>query len=92
MKNALIPSIRVQPQVRAELEAVLEEGETLSAFVENAARDAAKRRRTQAEFIARGLAARDEARRTGMYFTVEDVNARLSDALSKARDRVKAST
>jgi hypothetical protein len=34
MKTAVIPQIRVEPELRAELEAVLEQGETLTDFVE----------------------------------------------------------
>ena len=88
MKSAVIPQVRVEPQLRAELEASLREGESLSEFVENAVRDAARRRRTQAEFVARGLAARDEVRRTGVYFTIEEVDAKLDGMLDKARERL----
>ena len=34
MKTATIPSVRVEPDFRAEVEAVLADGETLSEFVE----------------------------------------------------------
>lgn len=34
MKTATIPSLRVEPEFRAEVEAVLGEGETLSEFVD----------------------------------------------------------
>lgn len=88
MKSAVIPQVRVEPELRAELEASLHEGETLSEFVEAAVRDAARRRRTQAEFIARGLASRDEARRTGVYFTPEEIDARLRKKLTAARKRL----
>ena len=65
MKTTTIPSIRVQPDFRAEVEAVLADGETLSQFVEASVRASVERRRVQAEFIARGLSSLDEARRTG---------------------------
>jgi hypothetical protein len=90
MKSAFIPQVRVEPQLRAELEASLRECETLSEFVETAVRDAAQRRRTQAEFIARGLAARDEAQRTGVYVTLEEVDATLGGMLDEARARLAA--
>ena len=38
------------------MESVLAEGESLSAFVETAIREGVHKRRTQAEFIARGMA------------------------------------
>jgi hypothetical protein len=34
MKTAILPQVRVEPQLRADLEAVLREGETLSDFLE----------------------------------------------------------
>ena len=67
MKTATIPSVRVEPEFRAEVESVLAEGESLSEFVEASVRAGVERRRVQAEFIARGLRSRDEARRTGDY-------------------------
>ena len=38
MKTATLPPIRVAPDFRHELEGVLEQGESLSQFVENAVR------------------------------------------------------
>lgn len=54
MKTTTSPSIRVEPDFRAEVEAVLTEGEMLSQFVEASVRASLERRRMQAEFIARG--------------------------------------
>lgn len=65
MKTTTIPSIRVGPDFRAEVEAVPGEEETRSQFVEASVRASVERRRMQAEFIARGPRSRDEARRTG---------------------------
>lgn len=53
--TSTIPSIRVEPDFRAEVEPVLAERETLSQFVEASVRASVERRRMQAEFIARGL-------------------------------------
>ncbi len=47
MKTAVIPQIRVEPEVRAELEAVLQQGETLTEFVEASVRKAIAFRRVQ---------------------------------------------
>ena len=55
MKTAAIPSVRVEPELRAEVESLLREGETLSEFVEASVQAAVLRRRHQAEFVARGL-------------------------------------
>lgn len=73
MKTASIPSLRVAPELRAAAENVLQEGETLSGFLEESLRAHINRRQTQQEFIARGLASRDEARRSGHYVSADDV-------------------
>jgi hypothetical protein len=54
MKSATLPAVHVEPEFQAELESVLGEAETVSAFVEQAVRGAVKYRRTQGEFLARG--------------------------------------
>lgn len=85
MKTSTIPSVRVEPDFRAEVEAVLAEGETLSEFVEASVRAGVERRRVQAEFIARGLRSRDEARRTGDYVDADAVLDGLQRKLDAAR-------
>jgi len=90
MKSASIPSLRVDPALRHEAESVLQEGETLSSFVEQSIRSNIARRQAQSEFIARGLASREEARQSGVYFAAGEVLAELdgmlSDAESKGRE------
>ncbi|OMG71349.1 YlcI/YnfO family protein [Burkholderia ubonensis] len=85
MKTATMPALRVDPELRDAVESVLDENETLSAFMESALRDGIARRRFQREFIARGLASRDEARRTGEYFDAADVHAELDGLLAASR-------
>jgi len=85
MKNASIPSFAVEPEFLAEIESVLAEGESLTAFVEASVRASVERRRVQAEFIARGLRARDEAKRTGDYVDADVVVAGLQGKLDDAR-------
>jgi predicted transcriptional regulator len=84
MKSATIPSLRVEPELRQAAESVLREGETLSSFMEEALRSGIQNRRIQREFIARGLAARDESRRTGEYYSAEDVFNELRGMLAQA--------
>lgn len=84
MKTASIPSLRVEPELRQAAEGVLHEGETLSSFVEQSVRDQITRREAQREFLARGLAARKNARRTGVYFEADAVHAELRGMLAKA--------
>lgn len=89
MKTSTLPSVRVEPELREAAESVLQEGETLSGFIEASVRETIERRRTRAEFIARGLVSRDEARRTGAYFAAGDVHAELGKLLAKAKARLQ---
>jgi hypothetical protein len=85
MKTALLPPVQVEPELLDALDAVLTEGETIEEFVEAAVRTGVERRRVQAEFIARGLRSRDEARRTGDYVDAEVVHDELQRKLDAAR-------
>ncbi len=88
MKTASLPSLRVDPQLRDAAESVLQEGESLSSFIEASVRETIERRRIRAEFITRGLASRDDAKRTGIYYSVEDVHAQLRKSLARAKKRI----
>jgi hypothetical protein len=85
MKNATIPSVRVEPAFRDQVEAVLADGETLCQFVEAAVRASVERRRFNAEFIRRGLRSRDEARRKNEYVDADTVLSNLQHKLDVAR-------
>jgi len=85
MRSATFPPIRVEPEVRAEVEAVLREGESLTQFIEEAVVAAAARRRVQAEFVARGEAAIERWKQLGVGHTVDEVMADLQGRLSAAR-------
>lgn len=87
MKSSTIPSLRVTPQFRHDAEAVLREGESLSAFVEEALRKQIERRRTQEEFMARGLAAREAAKSSGQYVSKDEVMSSLRFILDSHRDQ-----
>ena len=88
MKTATFPSLRVEPDLRDAAESVLEEGETLSSFIEASVRESIERRRVRAEFIARGLASRAEVKRSGVTFPAERVHAELGRMLAKAKARI----
>ena len=90
MKTATLPSLRVAPELRQAAEAVLQEGETLSSFVEQAIREGIERRQAQREFIARGLRSRDRARRSSKYVAAESVIGRLEKMLGRAKRSAKA--
>lgn len=90
MKTATIPSLRVDPELRHAAESVLQDGETLSGFVEQSLRANIERRRFRQEFVARGLASREEARLTGEYFPAEDVQRELEVMLTQAEAKAGA--
>lgn len=85
MKTATIPALRVEPKLRQAAESVLAENETLSSFVEESLRANIEKRLHHEAFIARGLASRDEAKRTQIYHSAEDVIAELTEMLNKAK-------
>jgi len=89
MKTATISSLRVAPELREAAEGILEEGETLSSFVEEAIKKSISARQAQQAFIARGLLSRDEARRNHEYYPASDVLNELDKMLTAAESRAK---
>lgn len=88
MKSAVIPQVRVEPELRAELEAVLCQGETLSDFVEASVRNAVEFRRVQTRFHERGQAAWEHYERTGVSVSTDDVVANLQAKLDAKRKQL----
>jgi predicted transcriptional regulator len=87
MKSATFPSLRVDPDLREAAEDVLQEGESLSSFVEQSVRAQIERRRTQEEFVARGLASREKTQRSGKYVSSTVVLKGLESRLAKAKKK-----
>ena len=85
MKTATLPSLRVEAELRQAAESVLKKGETLSSFVEESVRTQVRRRQMQDEFIKRGLASRDKARETGVYYSIDEVVGELRQMLTDAK-------
>jgi hypothetical protein len=85
MKTATLPPVRVAPDFRLELEGVLEQGETLSQFVESAVRSVVEKRKHQAEFVRRGMAAIQDTQRAGGGIPADQVIAQLEAKLKAAR-------
>lgn len=90
MKTANFPSLRVDPKLRKAAEDILDEGESLSGFIEESIRANVERRRAQREFVARGLAARDGARRSGLYVSSDTVVRNLEQMLATAKAKVRS--
>lgn len=87
MKTATIPSVRVEPEFRDQVEQVLGKGESLSQFVETAVRACVLQRKNQAEFVTRGMKSLASARRSGDYVDAGEVVDRLKAKLESAKKR-----
>jgi hypothetical protein len=87
MKTTTIPPLRVSPALRKQAEAVLEQGETLSAFVLDAVTRNIEYRNARQDFVARGLANSAQARDAGKYVSADRVVAKLAARLLKAKQR-----
>jgi hypothetical protein len=85
MKTATIPPILIEPEFRAEVECVLEQGESFSEFVESAVRQSVLKRQHQAEFVRRGIESVNETKLTGAGVAAETVVAKLEAKLALAR-------
>lgn len=86
MKTAVIPQVRVEPELRADLDSVLLPGETLTEFVEASVRRAVEYRRVQTDFAARCAASLAAYERTGTSIPSDAVLSRLE---AKVAARVK---
>ncbi|MBK1612034.1 hypothetical protein CKO44_00925 [Rubrivivax gelatinosus] len=87
MKSTTIPPVRIEPQFRDEIEQALEEGESLASLVEQAVRTEVARRRDQAEFVRRGLAAVARSEADGDWVPADTVLEKLEARLAAARER-----
>lgn len=88
MKDAVIPQVRVETELRASLDAVLRPGETLTDFVEVAVRNAVEYRRVQTDFGSRCDASLAEYERTGVSIPAAQVIAKLESKLAKRRKQL----
>lgn len=88
MKDAVIPQVRVEAELRVSLDAVLRPGETLTDFVEVAVRNAVEYRRVQTDFASRCDASLAEHERTGESIPAAQVIAKLESKLAKRRKQL----
>ena len=88
MKSAVIPQIRVEPELRTQLESVLRQGETLTDFVEASVRNAIAFRRVQTSFHARAQAASEAYHQTGASVPVETILKKLQSKLDARRKKL----
>ena len=84
-KSRTIPPLRVSEQLRADAESVLAPGETLSAFVMDAVSRTIDFRKSQLDFLARGMASAERARKEVGYVPAAKALANLRKRLAQAR-------
>ena len=89
MKTATLPAIRVEPELREKLESVLDEGETLSSFIESTLRSAVEFRAVRNEFHARGKQSQEHFAATGISYSTEEVIARLRGRTQRRREQLR---
>lgn len=77
MKPETLPDVLVDWQLRADLDAALQDGETVEQFVEAAVRRDVESRLAQNDFLARGEAAWLDYRHTGVGRPIDDVMSEL---------------
>ena len=75
--------------MRSTVESVLDEGESLSQFVENAVRITVQHRQQQSAFVERGLASLVSAQQSQDYVDADQVLADLRNRLAKARAKLQ---
>jgi hypothetical protein len=79
METAVIPQVRVEPELRADLDSVLLPGETLTEFVEASVRSAVESRRVQKTgFAAHCNASLATYERTGVSIPLGEVLLKLN--------------
>ncbi|PYB77075.1 prevent-host-death protein [Rhizobium wuzhouense] len=85
MNETVKPSVLDDEEFHTAAESVLREGETVADLIDRSARAEVEYRRDQAAFIARGIAALEEAERTGVWYTTEDVLSMMRAKLDAAK-------
>lgn len=85
MKSAVLPPLRVAPEIRKQAEAVLSSSETLSSFMTEAVQRHIQHRHAENEFLARGLASAAPAELSGKYVSANTVLQKLETKLAKAK-------
>jgi hypothetical protein len=90
MKSSTLPAVRVEPALRNDAEAVLDEGESLSDFVASCVRDGVAWRLTQDAFLARARDAVERSEREDSGISPQEVLRRMDVRLEAACQRLVA--
>lgn len=85
MNETVKPAVIDDEEFHAAAESVLREGETVADLIDRSARAEVEYRREQSAFVARGLAALEEAERTSIWYSTEDVLSMMRARLDAAK-------
>ena len=88
-RSATLPPIRVAPETKASVEAVLREGETLTQFIENAICREAEFRSEQNAAVARAKKALRNAERGIGLMSTEELMKGMEQRAEAARLRIR---
>ena len=88
-RSATLPPIRVAPETKASVEAVLREGESLTQFIESAVRREAEFRAEQDTAVARAKKALRSADKGVGLMTAEDFLAGMAQRAKAAQQRIR---
>ncbi len=88
-RSATLPPIRVAPETKARLEAVLREGETLTQFIESAVRREAEFRAEQDAAVARARKALRSAYKGVGLMSAGDFLAGMERRAAAAQQRIR---
>lgn len=89
-RSASLPPIRVTPETKSSLEAVLREGESLTQFIENAVRQEAEFRAEQKAAVGRAKKALRLADKGVGLMAADDFLAGMQERAQKAQHRIRA--
>jgi hypothetical protein len=89
-RSATLPPIRVTPETKASLEAVLREGESLTQFIENAVSQEAAFRAEQDAAVARAKKALRLAEKGVGLVTAAEFLAGMHARAQRAQKRIRA--
>lgn len=88
-KPAILPQVRIEPDLLKQLEAVLADGETPSAFIEGSVRRAVKHRQAQRDFDACCDASLKHFLATGQSYSSDEMLAELRKRTEARRAQLK---
>jgi len=88
MRTAIIAQVRVEPELRSQLEAVLRPGDTLSEFVEAPVRNAVEFRRVQSRLHECGQTAWENHQRSGLSIPADVVLNKLQAKINAKRKQL----